>query len=189
MEIQRAEAIIEAVLFTLGDPVPLEKLAEAAGHDEDTTRKLLHLMADRYKEEDRGLQLIEVNGSWQLCTKKEMYEYLIRITTVPRKTALTDVQLEVLAIVAYRQPITRLEIEKIRGVKSDHAINRLIELELIEEAGRKDAPGRPILFATTEQFYRRFGIGSMDEIPVPGIDDLEDFREEAQLEIGVRVDV
>ena len=94
-----------------------------------------------------------------------MYEYLIRVAKQPRKYTLTDVLLETLSIVAYRQPVTKLEIEKIRGVKSDHAMNKLVEYGLIEEAGRLDAPGRPILFGTTEEFLRRFSLQSLEELP------------------------
>ena len=108
------------------------------------------------KKEDRGIRIIELEDSFQLCTKKEMYEYLIRVAKQPKRYALTDVLLETLSIVAYKQPVTKLEIEKIRGVKSDHAVNKLVEYGLIEETGRLDAPGRPLLFGTTEEFLRRF---------------------------------
>ena len=134
MEIEKYQAAIEAILFTMGDSVEIDKIAAAIGHDEDTTRKLIHNMMDRYEEEDRGIRIIELDNSYQFCTKKEMYEYLIRVAKQPRKYTLTDVLLETLSIVAYRQPVTKLEIEKIRGVKSDHAMNKLVEYGLIEEA-------------------------------------------------------
>lgn len=140
MEIEKYQAAIEAILFTMGDSVEIEKIAAAIGHDEETTRKLIHNMMDRYEEEDRGIRIIELENSYQFCTKKEMYEYLIRVAKQPRRYTLTDVLLETLSIVAYRQPVTKLEIEKIRGVKSDHAVNKLVEYGLIEEAGRLDAP-------------------------------------------------
>ena len=108
---------------------------------------------------------MELEDSYQMCTKKEMYEYLIQIAKQPRRYHLTDVVLETLSIIAYKQPVTRLEIEKIRGVKSDHAVNKLIEYDLIAEVGRLDAPGRPILFGTTEEFLRRFSVQSVDELP------------------------
>ena len=140
MEIEKYQAAIEAILFTMGDSVEIEKIAAAIGHDEETTRRLIHNMMDRYEEEDRGIRIIELENSYQFCTKKEMYEYLIRVAKQPRRYTLTDVLLETLSIVAYRQPVTKLEIEKIRGVKSDHAVNKLVEYGLIEEAGRLDAP-------------------------------------------------
>ena len=141
MEIEKLQGAVEAILFTMGDSVELEKLAGAIGHDEETTKKIIHDMMDRYDEEDRGIRIIELDGAYQLCTKKELYEYLIRVAKQPRRYVLTDVLLETLSIIAYRQPVTRLEIEKIRGVKSDHAVNKLVEYELVEEKGRLDAPG------------------------------------------------
>lgn len=189
MEIEKYQAAIEAILFAMGDSVEIGRLAAAIGHDEDTTRKLLHNMMDRYEEEDRGIRIIELENSYQLCTKKEMYEYLIRVAKQPRKYTLTDVLLETLSIVAYRQPVTKLEIEKIRGVKSDHAVNKLVEYGLIEEAGRLDAPGRPILFGTTEEFLRRFSLQSLDELPTVDQEKIEHFKEEAEDEAQLKLDI
>ena len=115
MELMKIEATIEAVLFTMGESVELKKIAVAIGHDEETTRKIIHNMMDKYKAEDRGIQIIELEDSFQMCTKPEMYEALIRIAKQPRKYVLTDVLLETLSIIAYKQPVTRLDIEKIRG--------------------------------------------------------------------------
>ena len=152
VEINKLEGIIEAVLFVMGDSVELSKIASAIEHDEDTTRKIIHRMMDKYESEDRGIRIIELEDAFQMCTKKEMYEYLIRVAKQPKKYVLTDVLLETLSIIAYKQPVTKLEIEKIRGVKSDHAVNKLVEYNLVCECGRLDAPGRPILFGTTEEF-------------------------------------
>ena len=127
MEIEKLQSAIEAILFTMGDSVEISKLAFAIGHDEETTKKLVRNMMERYEKEDRGIRIIELEDSFQLCTKKEMYEYLIRVAKQPKRYALTDVLLETLSIVAYKQPVTKLEIEKIRGVKSDHAVNKLVE--------------------------------------------------------------
>ena len=143
MEIKKLEAAIEAVLFTMGESVELTQIASAIQQDKETTRKLLNNMMDRYQEEDRGIQIIELEQSYQMCTKKEYYECLIRLALHPKKPALTDVMLETLSIIAYKQPVTKAEIEKIRGVKCDHAINKLVEYELVKELGRLDAPGRP----------------------------------------------
>lgn len=122
-------------------------------------------MMDKYVAEDRGVRIIELDGAYQMCTKTEMYEYLIRVASQPKKHVLTDVLLETLSIIAYKQPVTKLEIEKIRGVKSDHAVNKLVEYNLVSERGRMDAPGKPILFGTTEEFLRRFSIHSLDDLP------------------------
>ena len=189
MEIEKLQGAIEAILFTMGDSVELEKIAAAIGHDEKTTRKLIHNMMDRYEDEDRGVRIIELDNAFQMCTKKEMYEYLIRVAKQPKKYVLTDVLLETLSIIAYKQPVTKLEIEKIRGVKSDHAVNKLVEYGLVEETGRLDAPGRPILFGTTEEFLRRFSVHSLDELPSLKPEQIEHFKEEAEDEAQMKLDI
>lgn len=189
MEIKRIESIIEAILFTMGDSVEISHIANVIEHDTETTRKIIHHMMDRYEEEDRGIKIIELGDSYQMCSKPEMYEYLIRIAKQPKRHTLTDVMLETLSIVAYKQPITRIEIEKIRGVKSDHAINKLIEYDLICEVGRLDAPGRPLLFGTTEEFMRRFSVQSLDELPAIDTEHLETFKEEAEDEVQLKLDI
>ena len=189
VEINKLEGIIEAVLFVMGDSVELSKIASAIEHDEDTTRKIIHRMMDKYESEDRGIRIIELEDAFQMCTKKEMYEYLIRVAKQPKKYVLTDVLLETLSIIAYKQPVTKLEIEKIRGVKSDHAVNKLVEYNLVCECGRLDAPGRPILFGTTEEFLRTFGVQGIEELPVLDPVKLADFKAEAEEEIQLKLDV
>ncbi len=189
MEIEKLQGIIEAILFTMGDSVELGKIATAIEHDEDTTKKIIHNMMDRYEQENRGIRIIELGDSFQMCTKKEVYEYLIRIAKQPKKYVLTDVLLETLSIIAYKQPVTKLEIEKIRGVKSDHAVNKLVEYGLVEEVGRMDAPGRPLLFGTTEEFLRRFSVQSLDELPVINPEQVEHFKEEAEDEAQLKLDI
>ena len=183
MEQKKLQAAIEAILFAMGGSVELKKLAQAIGHDEETTKKIIRQMMDRYEKEDRGIRIIELEASFQMCTKKEMYEYLIRVAKQPKKQVLTDVLLETLSIIAYKQPVTKIEIEKIRGVKSDHAVNKLIEYNLVYEVGRLDVPGRPALFATTEEFLRRFGVGSTKELPEPAPGRIDEFRMEAEEEL------
>ena len=189
MEINLTEAQIEAILFTMGESVELDRIAAAIEHDEETTRKIIHNMIDKYDTEDRGIHIIELEGSYQLCTKPSLYETLIKITHVPKKHVLTDVLLETLSIIAYKQPITKLQIESIRGVSSDHAVNRLIEYNLICEMGRLDAPGRPILFGTTEEFLRNFGLNSMDSLPVLDPEKKEEFKLEAEEEAQLKLDI
>ena len=140
MKIKETEAAIEAILFAMGGSVELSQIAKAIRVDEKTTGKIIRNMMDRYQEEDRGIQIIELENSFQMCTKKEYYEYLINIALHPQKPVLTDVMLETLSIIAYKQPVTKAEIEKIRGVKCDHAINKLVEYNLVRELGRLDAP-------------------------------------------------
>ena len=160
------EAVIEAVLFTMGNSVELSRLAAAIGQDENAAREAVLRLKKRYDTGKRGMQIIELENSYQMCTRSEYYEHLIRVAATPKKQVLSDVVLETLSIIAYKQPVTKLEIEKIRGVKSDHAVNKLVEYILVYEVGRLDAPGRPALFATTEEFLRRFGIGSTQNLPV-----------------------
>lgn len=183
MDIERIEAAIEAILFTMGESVGVEKIAAAIEHDEDTTVKIIHNMMDKYEESDRGIKIIELENAFQMCTKQEFYEQLIKVASQPKKYTLTDVLLETLSIVAYKQPITKMEIEKIRGVSCEHAMNKLVEYGFIKELGRLDAPGRPMLFGTTEQFLRSFGVQSIDELPVISDDLVEKFKDEAEMEI------
>lgn len=189
MKLSELEAKIEAILFTMGDAIEVERLAAATDQDEDTCRKVIRSMMDKYAGDDRGIQIIELDGAFQMCTKSDMYESIVRIAHVPKKHVLTDVLLETLSIIAYKQPITKMEIEHIRGVKSDHAVNKLVEYELVCEVGRLDAPGRPILFATTESFLRNFGIESLEDLPVVEAEKIEDFKQEAEKEIQLELDI
>lgn len=183
------EAVIEAVLFTMGDSVEVDKLAIAIDQDVETTRKIIHNMMDRYEAQNRGIKIIELENAFQLCTKVEYYENLIKVASQPRKYQLTDVLLETLSIIAYKQPITKMEIEKIRGVSSEHAVNKLVEYNLVAEVGRLDAPGRPMLFGTTEDFLRAFGVQSVEDLPVLNTDLMEEFKTEAEEEIQLKLNV
>ena len=189
VEINKLEGVIEAILFTMGESVELNKIAAAIEHDEETTRKIIHRMMDKYEAEDRGVRIIELEDAFQMCTKTQMYEYLIRVAKQPKKYVLTDVLLETLSMIAYKQPVTKLEIEKIRGVKSDHAVNKLVEYNLVCEKGRMEAPGKPILFGTTEEFLRRFSIQSVEDLPSLNPEQMESFKEEAEEEIQLKLDI
>lgn len=178
MSFNEKEAAAEAVLFASGDPVKLQVIASALEVDTSEARGILDGLKEAYETENRGIRLLELDGSYQLATANEYYDYLKRATMSIQKPRLTDVMLETLSIVAYKQPVTRLEIENIRGVKSDHAVNRLVEYGLIKELGRLDAPGRPVLFGTTEEFLRFFGLKSPDELPVPESDLMDRINEE-----------
>ena len=192
MENSNMKAAIEAVLFAIGGAVEESKLLAAIGTEEEPADKkefnaAIEEMIQQYEAEDRGIRLLRLENKYQLCTKNEYFEILARIVNMPKKHVLTDVLLETLAIVAYKQPVTRAEIEKIRGVSCSHAVNRLVEYNLICEVGRLDAPGHPILFGTTDDFLRSFGISSMDELPDISPDKMEDFRRQAEEEAGVKV--
>lgn len=189
MENKNYEAIIEAILFTMGESVELEKIAAAIELDKKETKAIIERMMKHYEDPSIGIQIIELDGAYQMCTKSEMYEYLIRIAKQPKKHVLTDVLLETLSIIAYKQPITRVEIEKIRGVSCDHAVNKLVEYNLVCELGRLDAPGRPLLFGTTEEFLRSFGVQSIDELPVLNPVQVEEFKQEVEAEINLKMDI
>lgn len=179
------EAIIEAILFTMGESVELDKIAAAIELDKKETKAIIEKMMKHYENPSIGVKIIELDDAYQMCTKSEMYEYLIKIARQPKRHVLTDVLLETLSIIAYKQPITKVEIEKIRGVSCDHAVNKLVEYGLIEEVGRMDAPGRPILFGTTEEFLRRFGVNSVGDLPRATPEQMEDFKEAAEEEAGI----
>ncbi len=189
MDKTKAQAVIEAVLFTMGESVEISRLADVIEEDVKTTKSILEDMEKYYAEEDKGIFLTYFDNSVQLCTKAEMYEYLIKIAKAPRKMTLTDTVLETLSIIAYKQPITRVEIERVRGVSCDHAINKLLEYDLITELGRLDAPGRPLLFGTTEQFLRCFGVGSLEELPELNPVQIEEFKQQAEAEVQLQLDV
>lgn len=146
-------------------------------------------MMDRYSEQHRGIKIVELDNAFQMCTNPEYYEQLIKVASQPKKQVLTDVLLETLSIIAYKQPITRIEIEKIRGVKCDHAVNKLVEYNLVMEVGRLDAPGRPILFGTSEEFLRQFGISSLEDLPIINKAKEEEFKLEAEEEAQLKLDI
>lgn len=189
MTIKKLEAVLEGILFAMGRAVPIGQLANAIEQDENTTKKLLHNLMDRLDKEESGIRIIELNGSYQMCTNPDVFEALIQVVKQPKKQVLTNVQVETLAIIAYKQPITRQEIESIRGVKCDHAINKLIEYNLIEEVGRLDAIGRPLLFGTTEEFLRSFGVTSMEDLPVINPVKVENLRQEAEEEVQLSLNL
>ena len=178
------EAVIEAVLFTMGGAVELRQLAAAI----ETTRGAAERLMKRYQTGKKGMEILKLEDSYQMCTRSKYYENLIRVAAAPKKQVLSDVVLETLSIIAYRQPVTKMEIEKIRGVKSDHAVNRLVEYDLVYEAGRLDAPGRPALFATTEEFLRRFGVGSLGDLPDVNPEQEAVIRAEVEEELQLTVD-
>lgn len=165
MELYKIESVIEAVLFASGEPVAAETLSEIVGVDKKTLGLLINRMADSYSKDERGIQIREIDRAYQLCSKPEHFEYVKKMFEPRQKQTLSQAALEALAIVAYNQPITKAELERIRGVNSDSAVNSLIERGLIKEAGRMDAPGKPILYETTEEFLRAFGYRSLSELP------------------------
>ena len=159
------EKILEAMLFASGDSVPLPVLSMAMGLSVNETCRLLEGMQSSYEEEQRGFTLIRVNDGYQLSTNPIYYDHLSRLIQTPKRKLLTQTLMETLAIIAYKQPVTKAQIEEIRGVNADHAVNRLMEYSLITEMGRLDAPGKPILFGTTDDFLRHFGLADIEQLP------------------------
>lgn len=189
MEPQQAMAAIEAILFTMGESVEVAKLADVIEGSREETRRIIHMLEDKYTLPESGLVINWYEDSVQLSTKEEQFENLVKIARNPRKATLTDTMMETLSIIAYKQPVTRMEIEGIRGVNCDFAINKLMGYDLIRELGRKDAPGHPLLFGTTEQFLRSFGLRSLQDLPSLNAVKAEEFKEEAQQEIDTRLNI
>ena len=166
-QLKNIEGAIEAILFAAGYPVKYEKIAEVIGLDEANTKKIITIMADGYNSEKskRGLSLLMFDETCQLCTKEQYGPYIREALGIRRGGNLSASSMEVLAIVAYNQPVTRTFIDQVRGVDSSYAVNSLIDKGLIESCGRLDAPGRPMLYITTDKFLRVFGIQSLTELP------------------------
>ena len=173
MEMEEIEAVIEGLLFASGDALPLEKLSEILEIDKKTVKLILNDMTVNFLSSGRGLLIREVDGKYQLCTRPEHHEYLRKLFEPRQRQGLSQAAFEILSIIAYNQPITRAKIEHIRGVSSESAITRLIERNLITEAGRLDAPGKPVLFETTDEFLRSFGFRTIKDLPVLEMNELQ----------------
>ena len=163
MEIEKMKAIIEAILFCSGRVVSIKELMAALEISQKDVIEIIENMKIDY--EKRGIEIIKINDGYQICTKKEYYDYIYPIIDKRNKPNLTQATLETLAIIAYNPKITRAEIESIRGVNSDGTIYRLLEHNLIQDAGKLDAPGRPTTYKVTEEFLRLFGYTSLEELP------------------------
>lgn len=166
MNIEELEAITEGLLFASGESVSVKRLCEVTETDEKTMTELLRLMETKYENDSsRGIRIIKLEDSYQLCTKREYYDYVKILRDKKRRASLSNAGLEVLSVIAYNQPVTRSALEFIRGVNSDGALNNLIAAGLVEEVGRLDAPGKPMLFGTTEEFLRCFNLTSLADLP------------------------
>lgn len=159
------KAVIEAMLFVSGEPLSLRDIAINIEITPKFTEEILGEMMLEFEVSNRGIKLIIINGMYQLVTKGEYSEYIERLLNKNRRQSLSQASLESLSIIAYKQPITRIDIDEIRGVKSDSAIQRLIERDLIAEVGRLEVIGRPILYGTTDEFLRQFGLTGLEELP------------------------
>ena len=165
MEIDKTKSIIEAILFSAGRVVETKELMAILELSNEDIDVILQSMKAEFEEQGRGIEIIKVNNGYQLCSKKEYYDYIYPIFDNRAKPNLSTAALETLSIIAYNPKITRAEIEQIRGVNSDGTIYKLLEYNLIEEAGKLDAPGKPTIYKTTPEFLKMFGISSLDELP------------------------
>lgn len=161
----RMKSVIESLLFVTGEPLLLKDISANLELDEKIVADILEDMAKDYLNEARGILLISINGAYQLVTKKENSEYIQKLLKKNRRQSLSQASIESLAIIAYKQPITRIDIDEIRGVKSESALQKLVEKGLIKEVGRLEVPGRPILYGTTDEFLRQFGLKTLNELP------------------------
>lgn len=183
MSLKELECIIEAILFAGGDVISVKAIASATEQSEKTIQTVINNLSDKYMYEKRGISIIQVGEGYQMCTNPQYFEYIKKLFQAPVRRTLSTTLLETLAIIAYKQPITKAQIEDIRGVSADHAVNKLVEYDLVCEKGRLDAPGRPILFGTTDEFLKFFGFSALENLPVSMADD-EQLRLEAEAEVS-----
>lgn len=183
MHLSFATTVIEALIFASSEPLKVKEIAGILGLAEETVRELIRELQQEYQEKRRGIQILEVAGGYQFLTNPDCAPYVEKLKKVPRQPTLSQAALETLAIIAYKQPITRAEIETLRGVRVDSSITTLLERGLIQEAGRKDGPGRPILYVTTNDFLKYFGLKSLDDLPL-----VDDWSNNQQLAINLTAD-
>lgn len=181
---RKIRSAIEAILFATGRAVSSEDLGKAIGITGEEADLAAAALSAEWDEEERGTQIIRIEDGWQMCTRSDYFPQLIELELTPKKPRMTDVLMETLAVIAYKQPVTKTEIERIRGVNSDHAVNRLVEYRLVKELGRAKLPGRPILFGTTQDFLRLFGVASRENLPSVSASQVAGFRAEAEAEAG-----
>lgn len=165
MEIEKIKSIIEAILFSAGRAVSLQELILNLEMSKEDIEKIIESMREEYKGANRGIEIIRIEETYQLCTKKDLYEFVYPVIDKRAKPNLSNAALETLAIIAYNTKITRAEIEAIRGVSVDGCIYKLLEYALIEEAGKSDLPGKPMTYRTTKDFLKMFGYSSLDDLP------------------------
>ncbi len=165
MDIREIETIIEAMLFAAGGPVSLEKISDILELDKKTCRSIADNMIVKFQESGRGITIREIGKGYQMCSKAECFDYVRKLFSIRQKQGLSQAAFETLAIIAYNQPVTRAKIEALRGVNSDSALSKLIDCSLVIEGGRMEAPGRPVLYKTTENFLRSFGYKTLSDLP------------------------
>ncbi|MGL4798136.1 MAG: SMC-Scp complex subunit ScpB [Cellulosilyticaceae bacterium] len=186
MEKTELESIIESLLFFSGDSIPSGKICDVCDAEEITVHMAVYRLNDIYRKGNSGIEIVEVDNGYQMCTSPKNSLYIQRFKQKPVKKLLTQALLETLAIVAYSQPITKAQIEDVRGVRSEHAVSKLLEYDLIEDVGRLNVIGRPILFGTTNGFLRHFGFKNLEELPKVQEELIERFKKEIEEEMNYR---
>ena len=182
MELENVEEVLESLFFVSGNGLKVSEVADLLEVQKPEINKAIKKLKEKYSGKN-GIHLIEYNGKVQFSSNPAYADAVAKVLNPIKEKELSSATLETVAIIAYKQPVTKIEIEKIRGVNSDRSVNKLVELELVKEVGRLDAPGRPMLFGTTEEFLRTFGVGSIDELPVISEDLVEQFKDEAEMEL------
>ena len=165
MNIKKTEAAIEAILFASGEPISVKRLADTVEVEEETVYKICKTLQDRKKTDESGICIVELNDSFQMCTNPDFADYIKKALEIKKNIPLSQAAMEVLAIIAYNQPVTKSFVEQVRGVESSQIVNNLVEKGLVEEAGRLDVPGRPISYKTSINFLRCFGLSGLDKLP------------------------
>ena len=186
MELKELESAIEGILFAAGDPMSVERLCLTLGQDRDTVDSVCQRLADNYSYERRGIRLVRMENNWQMCSAPEQAGHIRKALENRKPAKLSQPALEVLAIIAYFQPVTRAYIEQIRGVDSSYTVGLLLERGLIREAGRLAVPGRPMQFRTTKDFLRSFGMASLDDLPDLAAASQEDIQLTMEMESALR---
>lgn len=171
MKINEEISIVEAILFASGEPVEASRIASAAAIEEDMVAKIIQLLNDRYEENGSSMEVIKLSDSYQLCVKADYIDYVRAAMETKKATPLSPAAMEVLAIIAYNQPVTKGFVEHVRGIDSSSVVNSLVEKNLLEEAGRLDVPGKPIAYKTTSTFLRCFQLSSVDDLPTISAND------------------
>lgn len=175
MDIREIKSVIEALLFTWGDPLDIKDISKIINISERDVSFIIKDMIDEFDYNRRGIQIIKVGNSYQLSTRVEHYEWIKKLNPISDKKNLSIAALETISIIAYKQPIIKSDIEHIRGVKSDKVIDTLIQRNLVKELGRLEKPGKPIIYGTTDEFLRAFGLENLDDLPF--IQNLEEITE------------
>jgi len=165
MQLTEKEAIVEGLLFAAGSIVKISSIENIIEENEVTINKMIENINNKYEAENRALMIRKINNGYQMCTRSEYHKYISKLFDTKQKQNLSQATMETLAIIAYKQPVTRQEIEKLRGVNSDRSVSILSEYGLIEDVGRLDAPGRPLIYSTTDEFLRVFGYSSLKDLP------------------------